>query len=44
VIEAIDVLWLTIKYWFQGQPWGDAKIVAENIVRGWDKREQDGVK
>jgi hypothetical protein len=32
----IMVLWLTIKYWLQGDDWKDAKESAEIIVeKGW---------
>ena len=37
MIETIDIFRLTVKYWFQGDSWADAKETAKVMVKGFKK-------
>ncbi len=36
--QKVDVFFLTLKYWCQGDEWGEAKEFAKSIVFGWKSR------
>lgn len=37
MLDDIRILFLTIKYWMQGDEWDFAKEYAESLVRGFKK-------
>lgn len=34
-MKTLNIYWLAIKYWFQGDNWTDTKIYATRLVNGF---------